>query len=1088
MKLFCFLLIFLIISSIKTKQFSQFSSTNNYSEWYLLQTLNGPSGSTISFGSATSISGDVLVVGDDDGNHAYIYRNNGSFFNLEATFSSPQSDFGLAVSASGDFVAVGAYTKDEAYVYAYNGSDWNLNLTLTGETSSFFGMNVLLSEDLLFVAATDLSQLYIYRFSSGSWTHQQTLSQPTVGYFCDAMSYSNDVLICGLVLSSNISYIYRYDGSTWNLEQELISNVSQQFALGVSISGDVFVVSAQDLNEVYTYAYNGSYWNLQQTFTGDSGYGYSVEISNDTLFVGNANNREVLVYDFNGTYWNLVQNISQPDSANFAQWISSSGNFTVIGTYNPKQVFVYEYVVLTEVNVINCSSLFSSFECFWERIVYPVEYQINYGFGWKDIQSPILEEDDVYYQEFNYSLYPNITGNFLYSIQLRACNATSSICSSSSSSINLTTRIDSVKNFELSSSSSQSIDATWDFPDVLIEEGVPELDHYIISYQNSSETTSTMISLANSSTSYLMTNLYCGSEYDISIWACRDSLCQGFDQGEIIQSSISTIFSQVSNFQCLISNVLLVSCSWDPPLDCVTPSYYYLTYQAISKNDTGNYQIISPTQITFFVQIPNQEYQINLSACHSDGNCGDISTLSLITNNLSAPIIIDSISEIEAIQLTFTQVSQAQAYLVSIDNGTNWINFTSIYENDNDDEVIGIISPLEGNVEYLISVRGCSDLNCNPEYLGLISSISAKAQLGNITSLNCTSVVCGFNCTWDQLNLSEGLEAFSFTYNSTRICLSNSTTSYDVSGLLGEVDYEISVFASADEDCGENNYSGIPSTITVKTNQLYAPIIIDSISETEAIELILQKDSQAQAYLVSIDNGTNWINFTSIYENDNDDEVIGTISPLGNVEYLISVRGCSDPNCNPEYLGLISSISAKAQLGNITSLNCTSSSSELSCSWDQLNLSEGLEAFSFTYNSTRICLSNSTTSYDVSGLNPLSNYKISVFASADEDCECSDYSGITSRVFISTLSPQTELSNQSSTNSTPIILGVVIPVIVLGSFVFVFFIIKKNKKKNKNSKQKDSNEKDLKEKDSNEKEMKEKDSNENELQTDSDFI
>ncbi|KAJ5078730.1 t-lymphocyte activation antigen cd86 [Anaeramoeba ignava] len=139
-------------------------------------------------------------------------------------------------------------------------------------------------------------------------------------------------------------------------------------------------------------------------------------------------------------------------------------------------------------------------------------------------------------------------------------------------------------------------------------------------------------------------------------------------------------------------------------------------------------------------------------------------------------------------------------------------------------EVIGIISEISGNIEYNISIRGCIDLNCEISYLGEPSSIiSTRAKLGNITSLNCYSLINGFVCSWNSLILSSGLKAYSFTYNSISICLTNLINYYSISGLQEGEYYEISVQQSSTLNCLNNEYSGINSTTSITILSPYQP-------------------------------------------------------------------------------------------------------------------------------------------------------------------------------------------------------------------------------------------------------------------------
>ncbi|KAJ5073536.1 hypothetical protein M0811_08653 [Anaeramoeba ignava] len=785
--------------------------------WNLLDQFSGSG----YFGHSVSIYGDVTVIGTGNANQSYIYRYNGSIWNQEQILSEPSASyFGSSVSIYEDVIVIGAPGANQSYIYRYNGTIWNQEQILSEPSASYFGSPVSIYEDVIVIGAPDARKAFIYRYNGTNWNQEENLSEPSYSNFGFSVSIYEDVIVIG-TYGANQVFIYRYNGSIWNEEQVLDEPLISNFGFSVSVYEDVIVIGTYGANQAFIYRYNESIWNEEQILSEPSYsyFGWSVSIYEDVIVIGAPNANKAFIYRYNESIWNQEKFLSE-SATDFGNSVSIYENFTVIGAYVANQAFVYEGSFIPQVNILNCSSLFSSFDCYWDKIEFPstLKYQINYGYDWIDIDYPILEDGNVYYQQFNSSIYDNITGNEYYSIQIKACDISTMKCGESSSFINLTTKIDSVKDFQLSNPSNNSINVTWNYPNVQINEGIAHLNHYNLSYiiQSQPDLIS-FISVDNSSLDYLLNNLECENDYNISICGCRTQECEGDDKGEIVESSISLLFGEVTNLTCSISNSIDINCNWNQPINCSIPFYYNLTYQSIYQNDSGNYQPTSSNQ-QFTVQIPNQEYQINISACNSNGKCGYISSISIKTDNLTSPIIYETISKIEEIEFNFTKLINANNYSISLDNGTNWEKFTSLDLSGN--EIIGIISGISGNIEYNISIRGCVDLNCETPYLGLPSSIiSTRAKLGNITSLNCYSLINGFECNWNSLILSSGLKAYSFTYNSTSICLSNLTTIYSVSGLNEGEYYEISIYSSADLNCSFNQYSGINSTtsITIST-------------------------------------------------------------------------------------------------------------------------------------------------------------------------------------------------------------------------------------------------------------------------------
>ncbi|KAJ5073269.1 hypothetical protein M0811_08951 [Anaeramoeba ignava] len=796
-----------------------YSSFNEAWIWNLLDQFSGSG----YFGRSVSVYKDVLVIGAYMAKQVFIYRYNGTNFELEQTLNeSSVSNFGFSVSIYEDVIVVGAPVPNKAFIYRYNGSIWNQEQILYQSSVTDFGYSVSIYENVTVIGTDyDANQVFIYRYNGSIWNQEQMLYESSVLYFGISLSIYENVTVIGTDMA-NKAFVYRYNGTFWNQEQTL--NGPSAFGGSVSIYKDVIVIGTY-ANQAFIYRYNESNFELEQTLNESaSNFGFSVSIYEDVIVVDAPGANQAFIYRYNESIWNEEQILNGPSASNFGSSVSIYENFIVVGAPDANKAFVYE-AKLPQVNIVNCSSLFSSFDCYWNKIEFPnLKYQINYGYDWIDIDSPILEDENVYYQLFNSSIYDNITGNEYYSIQIQACNHVSMICGESSSFINLTTKIDSVKDFQLSNPSNNSINVTWNYPNVQINEGIAHIDHYNLSYFNQSQPDLiSFISVDNSSLDYFWNNLECENDYNISICGCRTQECEGDDKGEIVESSISLIFGEITNLTCSISNLIDINCNWNQPINCSIPFYYNFTYQSISQNYSGNYQPISTNQ-QFTAQFPNQEYQINISACNSNGKCGYISSISITTDNLTSPTIYETISKIEEIEFNFTKLTNANNYSISLDNGTNWQKFTSLNLSGN--EVIGIISEISGNIEYNISIRGCIDLNCETPYLGLPSSIiSTRAKLGDITSLNCYSLINGFICTWNSLILSSGLKAYSFTYNSTSICLTNLLAAYYsiTSGLQGGEYYEISVYSSSDLNCSNNEYSGINSTTSITILSPYEP-------------------------------------------------------------------------------------------------------------------------------------------------------------------------------------------------------------------------------------------------------------------------
>ncbi|KAJ5076433.1 hypothetical protein M0811_06433 [Anaeramoeba ignava] len=872
---------------------------NNGTNWNLIQILIASDGEeNDEFGSSVSISNDgkFILIGAFYayvGNHqeqgkSYIFENNGTFWNQKKILISSDGQahdrFGTSVSISNDqrFILIGASNakvgnnsqqQGKAYIFQNNGTFWNQSQILIasdGKEADWFGYSVSISDDSSFLLIGASNADVENNYYQGK------------------------------------AYIFQNNGTFWNQFQVLIASdgeIYDNFGTSVSISNDFAVIGSPQASvgnnsqqgKAYIFQNNGTNWNQKQILIASDGkdfdeFGTSVSISNDSSLIligspyypilGNISQGKVYIFQNNETFWNLIQILIANDEEYYDEFgvsVSISNDFIAIGAswadvgnneYQGK-AYVFEYSLIPpQVNILNCSSLFSSFECYWNQInstLNDIEYQINYQNGienWELIQSPILNQN-VLYQIFNSSIYSNISGNVDYSIQIKSCNTTTTACGNPSNQINLTTRIDSVKNLSFESYSN-SIKLNWNYPNVPIINSIPKLNHYIISYQILNSNQSTNISISNSSTSFQINNLESLTNYLISIYSCRNEECYGNDKGEISTIQVQTLFGSVVNLSCSVSNSFDISCIWNKPNDLINPTYYNFTYNSISSNDFGNYSINS-TSFNFTAQYSNQEYQINVSSCNSNYQCGTISTFQIKTG-LFGPVVNLSCSVSNSFNIsciwnkpndlinptyynfTYQSISSNDFGNYSI-NSTSF-NFTAQYSNQeyqinvsscDSNYQCGTISTIQiktglfgpvvnlsclvlnsfdvsfqySNQEYQINVSSCdSNYQC-----GTISTIQIKTLFGPVLNLSC-SILNSFNisCIWNKPNDLINPTYYNFTYHSISSNdfgnYSINSTSFNFTAQYSNQEYQINV-----SSCDSNYQCGTISTIQIQTKQ-----------------------------------------------------------------------------------------------------------------------------------------------------------------------------------------------------------------------------------------------------------------------------
>lgn len=334
------------------------------------------------FGVSVSVDGDAAVVGNSDGEIAYVYRLVEGNWNYEATLTgsllSGVSHFGGSVAISDDVIVVGTWQDNDAYVYHYDGTEWVEEAILrdpVAEAGDNFGRAVAVDNDRILIGAAGDDNLcqggggaFVYRRIGGEWVRETRLKPELCeqfGLFGDAVALHGDVAVVGSDQSdlagpnnSGTVFVYRYDGSQWNLDGTLVSPVPQQaelFGHAVAVHGDVLVVGTynnptqgQQAGVAYVFRYNGLSWQHEATLLPSVGdgqeFGWSVAVEGDRVLVGALHGNApgigsgaVYVYQFDGDAWNEVSQLYRPDlqeHANYGWSIDLSGDTVVVGASN----------------------------------------------------------------------------------------------------------------------------------------------------------------------------------------------------------------------------------------------------------------------------------------------------------------------------------------------------------------------------------------------------------------------------------------------------------------------------------------------------------------------------------------------------------------------------------------------------------------------------------------------------------------------------------------------------------------------------------------------------------------------------------
>ncbi|MDA7881406.1 FG-GAP repeat protein, partial [Akkermansiaceae bacterium] len=156
---------------------------------------------SISFGGSVAISGDLVIIGAEQGDHggaAFIFNRSGSTWSQQAKLNADDplianDNFGVSVAIFGDSVVIGVDGDDDggsnsgsAYIFTRTGSVWSQQAKLTADDATVddsFGGSVAISSDSVIIGAegdddggSNSGSSYIFTRSGSTWSQQSKLN------------------------------------------------------------------------------------------------------------------------------------------------------------------------------------------------------------------------------------------------------------------------------------------------------------------------------------------------------------------------------------------------------------------------------------------------------------------------------------------------------------------------------------------------------------------------------------------------------------------------------------------------------------------------------------------------------------------------------------------------------------------------------------------------------------------------------------------------------------------------------------------------------------------------------------------------
>ncbi|MDO6580438.1 thrombospondin type 3 repeat-containing protein, partial [Photobacterium sp. 2_MG-2023] len=305
------------------------------------------------FGRDVAIDGDTMVVGQVNGERAYVFERNGSGWSEQAILTPSDSlggNFGVYVAIHGDTIVVGAPYQagftGAVYIFVRAGNQWTEQQKLTPtnpQTFDRFGSAIAIQGDHLLIGTpqkdshgTDSGQVDYYLRTGTNWALSQQLVSNDIGagdLFGRSIALHDQTAVVGSPRGDgNLgdAEVFTLSNGVWS-EQQSLNNLGgtayEQFGSSVAIHQDTIAVAIPSVQNSATsntgaisvYTRNGGSWSLQATLTSDTpsstqSLGIDVALQNNKLFAGTLSpdpaEAEVIAFERTGNTWTIVQKIS----------------------------------------------------------------------------------------------------------------------------------------------------------------------------------------------------------------------------------------------------------------------------------------------------------------------------------------------------------------------------------------------------------------------------------------------------------------------------------------------------------------------------------------------------------------------------------------------------------------------------------------------------------------------------------------------------------------------------------------------------------------------------------------------------------
>lgn len=312
-----------------------------------------------SVGMAVAVDGDTMVVGGrpirfSGESGAFVYTRSGAGWTLDTQLNpvtQVDRNFGHSVAISGDTIVVGQEDAS-AIVFTRVGGEWveqDQLVSPNGDVAEDFGGSLAIDGDTIVVTdANSDSELaptvHVYTRSGEVWSEQDSFAVQDGG-FRFPVAIDGEMIIVGDA-HNNAAYVFERNGSMWSQQSTLTGSLidaSGAFGSSVSIDGDVAVVGApnesdrrvNDDGAAFVFERAGSRWVEQQRLTpfdfqGPSNFGEAVAIDGTTIAV--ADSATAKIFRLSGGSWSNDFVLAPEGGGGFgSSAVAISGSDVVLG-------------------------------------------------------------------------------------------------------------------------------------------------------------------------------------------------------------------------------------------------------------------------------------------------------------------------------------------------------------------------------------------------------------------------------------------------------------------------------------------------------------------------------------------------------------------------------------------------------------------------------------------------------------------------------------------------------------------------------------------------------------------------------------